>query len=48
MSALEGKFSVKKKGAGHPHTNMGKATLDMLKPQPYPCPEPQPYPYPYP
>ena len=30
MSALEGKFSVKKKGAGHPHTNMGKAALNML------------------
>ncbi len=30
MSALEGKFSVGKKGAGHPHTNMAKAALNML------------------
>ena len=25
VSALEGKFAVGKKGAGHPHTNMSKA-----------------------
>ena len=30
VSALEGKFSVGKKGAGHPHTNMSKAALNML------------------
>jgi len=30
VSALEGKFSVKRKGSGHPHTNMGKAALNML------------------
>jgi len=30
VSALEGKFSVGKKGAGHPHTNMAKAALNML------------------
>ena len=30
VSALEGKFSVGKKGSGHPHTNMAKAALNML------------------
>eukprot|EP00927_Polykrikos_kofoidii_P039235 TRINITY_DN33666_c0_g1_i1.p1 TRINITY_DN33666_c0_g1~~TRINITY_DN33666_c0_g1_i1.p1 ORF type:complete len:590 (-),score=112.90 TRINITY_DN33666_c0_g1_i1:157-1926(-) len=30
VSALEGKFSVKNKGSGHPHTNMAKAGLNML------------------
>ena len=30
VSALEGKFSVGKKGSGHPHTNMSKAALNML------------------
>ena len=30
VSALEGKFAVGKKGAGHPHTNMSKAALNML------------------
>eukprot|EP00811_Abedinium_folium_P005483 NODE_1504_length_2456_cov_6.787892.p1 GENE.NODE_1504_length_2456_cov_6.787892~~NODE_1504_length_2456_cov_6.787892.p1 ORF type:complete len:603 (+),score=187.96 NODE_1504_length_2456_cov_6.787892:57-1865(+) len=30
VSALEGKFSVGKKCNGHPHTNMGKAALNML------------------
>ena len=30
MSAIEGKFSVPKKSAAHPHTNMGKAALNML------------------
>ena len=30
VSALEGKFSVGKKCTGHPHTNMGKAALNML------------------
>ena len=28
--ALEGKFSVGKKSSAHPHTNMGKAALNML------------------
>ena len=30
VSALEGKFSVGKKSAAHPHTNMGKAALNMM------------------
>ena len=30
VSALEGKLAVGKKGAGHPHTNMSKAALNML------------------
>lgn len=30
VSALEGKFSVKNKSSGHPHTNMAKAALNML------------------
>ena len=30
VSALEGKFSVGKKGGGHPHTNMAKAALNMM------------------
>eukprot|EP00931_Biecheleriopsis_adriatica_P089412 TRINITY_DN63550_c0_g1_i1.p1 TRINITY_DN63550_c0_g1~~TRINITY_DN63550_c0_g1_i1.p1 ORF type:complete len:570 (-),score=128.78 TRINITY_DN63550_c0_g1_i1:31-1740(-) len=30
VSALEGKFSVKRKSNGHPHTNMAKAALNML------------------
>ena len=30
VSALEGKFAVGKKGAGHPHTNMSKAALNMM------------------
>lgn len=30
VSALEGKFTVGKKGSGHPHTNMAKASLNML------------------
>merc|ERR1712226_1388653 len=30
VSALEGKFSVKRKSNAHPHTNMGKAALNML------------------
>lgn len=30
VSALEGKFSVKKKSKCHPHTNMAKAALNML------------------
>ncbi len=28
--ALEGKFSVKNKSSGHPHTNMAKAALNMM------------------
>ena len=28
--ALEGKFSVKNKSPGHPHTNMAKAALNMM------------------
>ncbi|KUJ68379.1 short-chain dehydrogenase [Streptomyces albus subsp. albus] len=30
VSAMEGKFSRGYKGAGHPHTNMAKAALNML------------------
>ncbi|CAJ1375157.1 unnamed protein product [Effrenium voratum] len=30
VSALEGKFSVKNKSPGHPHTNMAKAALNMM------------------
>ena len=30
VSAMEGQFSRKYKGAGHPHTNMAKAALNML------------------
>lgn len=30
VSALEGKFSVKNKSSGHPHTNMAKAALNMM------------------
>eukprot|EP00933_Yihiella_yeosuensis_P040243 TRINITY_DN34500_c0_g1_i1.p1 TRINITY_DN34500_c0_g1~~TRINITY_DN34500_c0_g1_i1.p1 ORF type:complete len:573 (-),score=125.40 TRINITY_DN34500_c0_g1_i1:83-1801(-) len=30
VSALEGKFSVRNKSSGHPHTNMAKAALNML------------------
>jgi len=30
VSALEGKFSVKNKSSGHPHTNMAKAGLNMM------------------
>ena len=30
VSAVEGKFSVPKKSAVHPHTNMGKAALNMM------------------
>eukprot|EP00929_Paragymnodinium_shiwhaense_P009252 TRINITY_DN113347_c0_g1_i1.p1 TRINITY_DN113347_c0_g1~~TRINITY_DN113347_c0_g1_i1.p1 ORF type:complete len:596 (+),score=187.48 TRINITY_DN113347_c0_g1_i1:121-1908(+) len=30
VSALEGKFSVKRKSNAHPHTNMAKAALNML------------------
>ena len=30
VSAVEGKFAVPKKFSGHPHTNMGKAALNML------------------
>jgi NAD(P)-dependent dehydrogenase (short-subunit alcohol dehydrogenase family) len=30
VSALEGKFSVKRKSSNHPHTNMAKAGLNML------------------
>jgi NAD(P)-dependent dehydrogenase (short-subunit alcohol dehydrogenase family) len=30
VTALEGKFNVGKKSAGHPHTNMAKAALNML------------------
>jgi len=30
VSALEGQFSVGRKPSGHPHTNMGKAALNML------------------
>jgi len=30
VTALEGKFSVKKKSRCHPHTNMAKAALNML------------------
>ena len=30
VSALEGKFSVGKKVSAHPHTNMGKAAMNML------------------
>lgn len=30
VTSLEGKFNVGKKSTGHPHTNMGKAALNML------------------
>jgi NAD(P)-dependent dehydrogenase (short-subunit alcohol dehydrogenase family) len=30
VSAMEGQFSRRYKGAGHPHTNMAKAALNML------------------
>lgn len=30
VSAMEGQFSRRYKGAGHPHTNMAKASLNML------------------
>jgi len=30
VSAMEGQFSRGYKGAGHPHTNMAKAALNML------------------
>ena len=30
VTAVEGKFSVGKKSHAHPHTNMGKAALNML------------------
>lgn len=30
VSAMEGQFSRRYKGAGHPHTNMSKAALNML------------------
>ena len=30
VSAMEGQFSRKYKGPGHPHTNMAKAALNML------------------
>lgn len=30
VSAMEGKFTRGYKGAGHPHTNMAKAALNML------------------
>jgi NAD(P)-dependent dehydrogenase (short-subunit alcohol dehydrogenase family) len=30
VSAMEGKFDRGYKGAGHPHTNMAKAALNML------------------
>ena len=30
VSAMEGQFSRRYKGSGHPHTNMAKAALDML------------------
>eukprot|EP00930_Biecheleria_cincta_P070895 TRINITY_DN58473_c0_g1_i1.p1 TRINITY_DN58473_c0_g1~~TRINITY_DN58473_c0_g1_i1.p1 ORF type:complete len:564 (-),score=94.61 TRINITY_DN58473_c0_g1_i1:218-1909(-) len=30
VSAMEGKFNAKFKSAGHPHTNMAKAALNML------------------
>src|SRR5699024_3952346 len=30
VSAMEGQFSPRYKGAGHPHTNMAKASLNML------------------
>ena len=30
VSALEGKFNVGKKSTAHPHTNMGKAALNMM------------------
>ena len=30
VSAMEGQFSRKYKGAGHPHTNMAKAALNMM------------------
>lgn len=30
VSAMEGKFGRGYKGAGHPHTNMAKAALNML------------------
>ncbi|WP_405801974.1 SDR family NAD(P)-dependent oxidoreductase [Streptomyces sp. NBC_01506] len=30
VSAVEGRFTVRKKTSGHPHTNMAKAALNML------------------
>ena len=30
VSAMEGQFSRRYKGPGHPHTNMAKAALNML------------------
>ena len=30
VSAMEGQFSRRYKGAGHPHTNMAKAALNMM------------------
>ncbi len=30
MTAVEGRFAVRNKTAGHPHTNMAKAALNML------------------
>lgn len=30
MTAVEGRFTVRNKMAGHPHTNMAKAALNML------------------